>query len=306
MKVDLLVWTERLPASFRWDPSNPVRGTEQFYVETARYAAKTGLRVVVAMDRTDYQVVDGVDYAPRQAVSEVVADRVLVCNWTGERVPRGRCVVHWTNFADFTPSKTHPLAERVILISDYARRRAGYLAGESSVAVIGHGVDRGVYYPPPDGTTPRKRQCVYSSSMDRGGFWLRDRWPEIEEQTGFRLVTTAYPGTGNNNRSPMSREDVANLLRESAFWLHPGLGIELFCLSAAEAQACGCVPIYASVGALPETCAYGHAFPPDSYLDGLKTTLTAPWHGVRPSARGDHLMTWSEASSAILACFTHI
>jgi hypothetical protein len=204
-------------------------------------------------------------------------------------------VIHWTNFADFTPSKVHPAADKVILISEYARRKAGFPLGSPDVVVVGHGYDPAVFFPPPEGTQ-RKRQAVYSSAPDRGGTWLAERWDPIEDATGYKLIQTAYPGYGR----PLTHPQVANLLRESEYWVHPGLGTELFCLAAAEAQACGCVPIYAAEGALPETIHYGHSFPIPTFLNGLETVLNAPWLRLSQRSNAGHLMTWEQATQAIL------
>ena len=40
--------------------------------------------------------------------------------------------------------------------------------------------------------------------------------------------------------------------QESAFFIHPNIWEETFCVSMAEAMKCGCYPIITNIGALPE------------------------------------------------------
>ena len=283
--MQVLIWTERLPPSFHWHPLTHFRGTEQFYVQTASYLASQRHEVTVAYDGQPTSH-NGVSYENRKSVRQDKWDRMLVCNWMGERTPSAGYVVNWSNQADWTPSKTHPAASVAVLISQFHRRSAGVSPLNSS------GIDKSIFHPPTD-PSPRKRQVVYSSSPDRGGTWLADQWDQIQETTGYRLILTGYDSSRQTG-------SVAALLRESEYWIHPGLGVELFCLSAAEAQACGCVPIYAPTGALPETITSGFCFPHPTFLNALQTTLDAPWQQNHLRTQSTHLLTWSEASDLIL------
>ena len=51
----------------------------------------------------------------------------------------------------------------------------------------------------------------------------------------------------------LSNAEVRDLYRRALLWLHPGLGVELFCISALKAKAAGCLCLYSPVMALGET-----------------------------------------------------
>jgi FkbM family methyltransferase len=53
--------------------------------------------------------------------------------------------------------------------------------------------------------------------------------------------------------SCIDREDLLAHIQDSAFFIHPNVWEETFCVSLAEAMACGCFPITSDIGALPET-----------------------------------------------------
>lgn len=51
----------------------------------------------------------------------------------------------------------------------------------------------------------------------------------------------------------VDREDLLQHIQDAAFFIHPNVWEETFCVSLAEAMACGCFPITSDIGALPET-----------------------------------------------------
>ena len=48
------------------------------------------------------------------------------------------------------------------------------------------------------------------------------------------------------------REELVSHIQDAAFFVHPNVWEETFCLSMAEAMACGCFPITSDIGALKE------------------------------------------------------
>jgi hypothetical protein len=276
--VKISIWTEPLPPPFHWNPRAPVRGTEKFYVQTAAWLTRFGHEVEVVYDGAPVTV-SGARYLPRATARP--GERRLVCN--DYSAPGD---VFWTNFADFSPERDRCPRRATIVVSRFAQRRAGVEA-----VVVPHGYDPGVYHPPAPGAE-RERVCCYTSSPDRGGDLLSRAWPEVERLSGYSLWISTYPGRGG---TPPSDAEVAHRLRRSRYWLHPGLGTELFCLSAAEAQACGCVPIVAPHQALHETVRHGFRFCQVDYLNGLVRVLRAfddhPLH-----ADAEHLLTWEQAT----------
>jgi len=53
--------------------------------------------------------------------------------------------------------------------------------------------------------------------------------------------------------SCIDREDLLAHIQDAAFFIHPNVWEETFCVSLAEAMCCGCYPITSDIGALSET-----------------------------------------------------
>jgi hypothetical protein len=226
--------TEKLPPPFHWDPRTYFRGTEEFYVETAESMVRQGEEVVVWMDRSDSFIHNGVHYMPRSRF--LSGDPcVLSCNHAGQ-YPEGVHVVNWTNFAEF-PKGSFATQYPLVLISEAHRDLVKRSTPSNTIHVIGHGLPP--HFPRYDGSAPKENLAVYTSSPDRGGKWLEAIWPQVEKETGTRLVTV-YGGK--------TRAEMVDLYTSAKFWIHPGAGVELFCLSGQKALAAGCYPIY-GVGA---------------------------------------------------------
>lgn len=68
----------------------------------------------------------------------------------------------------------------------------------------------------------------------------------------------AEAGEGLVNHGSLSQPELAKLFRESMIWSYPSWTVgqpfpEIYCLSAVEAQAGGCIPVCLDYGALKET-----------------------------------------------------
>lgn len=292
--MNILMVTERLPFSFRWDPRYPQRGSEKFYVETAKHLALLGHDVQVEMEHISSIIrLEGVEYCPRGDARNP-PDAVLLCNWRGSYhspVPEAR-IVRWTAFADFRLKDiTFRDCDAQIVISNYAAELAEEGTADSpDLYVVPLGIDKEFWTP---GSEPRENTCLYTSSPDRGGAWLQSEWKNIYNLTGYDLTCSPYPGSG---KEPWSADRLRNEYREAKYWLHPGMGRELFCLSGAEAQACGTVPIIVPHEGLHETIRWGHRFSADRYLEGLVSVLQATYVSG-PNA--DHLLSWAEATKKL-------
>lgn len=287
----ILIVTESLPPAFFWHPSNPVRGTEQFYVETAKWLAAFGHDVVVEVDGITFSIdLDGVVYSPRNLPIRTVVDSVLLANWRGP-VPNGigePRIVRWTAFADFRlDQQTFRDCDATVVISNYAAELAGDGTADSpELYVVPLGIDKD-FWQPPVPMAQRSKKCLYTSSPDRGGVWLKSWWDYVQRETGFELVCSPY------GSEPWSRIRLRSECQAASYWLHPGRGRELFCLSGAEAQACGAVPIIVPNEALTETVRWGHRFPADKYLSGLVSVLKSDYvSGVN----ADHILSWEQAT----------
>src|SRR5687768_13956180 len=93
--------TEPLPPEFHWDPKEPRRGTEEFYVRTAECLSELGHTVDVYYDGEGTRH-NGVKYRNREGPRINNFDAIIVCNQEQKPGPPGRgvstqCAIYWTN-----------------------------------------------------------------------------------------------------------------------------------------------------------------------------------------------------------------
>jgi glycosyltransferase involved in cell wall biosynthesis/GT2 family glycosyltransferase len=89
---------------------------------------------------------------------------------------------------------------------------------------------------------------VFSSSDLYGNTYAKDFSIEEHKLTIEELKT--LPGVVY---SPcIDREELLSHIQDAAFFIHPNIWEETFCVSMAEAMACGCYPITSDIGALSE------------------------------------------------------
>lgn len=298
--VHIHIETEDLPAGYRWDPQCPVRGTEEFYVETARHLASFGHRVTVAYDGPR-AAVGAARFVPRRVIDR--APILLDCN---ARVPfyrrgfRAGRRVAWTNFANVTAGQ-YAAYDALVCVSETHRAMLG------GGIVVPHGVDRTKYVP-----AEKRRVAIYTSSMDRGGWLLRSHRDDIERRTGALLRFSRYPAAGSTHR-PLAEQEMIVLFGEATWWLHPGLGVELFCLGAAKAQAAGCIPIVRPKMALDETVRCGYKINTNEEaafvqavvdaMNGVSGNPNVVYLGM-PDSPSSHIPSWEQATIRLAAVLT--
>jgi len=111
---------------------------------------------------------------------------------------------------------------------------------------------------------------IYFQFRDSGAFpHLKDfhaKLERLEQQAGEGLV----------NHGSLSQPELAKLYREAMIWSYPSWHSsgpapfpEIFCLSAVEAQAAGCIPVTLGYGALKETVFGGELLEPDENMGRL-------------------------------------
>lgn len=239
------VYTEELPPSFQWSPDDEfITGTTEFYIRTAEELSKLGLSVIVYYDGEAYMH-NNISYLPRDTYSS--CDILLACNSIPD-IRGSKKNIFWNNLYHLRHSDCLGF-DKYIVISEYHKK----LFNLEKAYVIGHGVNDEDIAESPD---KDPLLCIYTSSPDRGGDMLIGLWSIVNKETGARLECTY----GNK-----TREEMLQLYRRAQFWIHPGRGIELFCISALRAQAARCYPIVVPNMALAETVKYGK-FTSDDYI----------------------------------------
>lgn len=137
---------------------------------------------------------------------------------------------------------------------------------------------------------PKSKTCIFFSAPHKGVAPLVSIWKKVVEKhpdahlkvfSSMSLYGAVQPGEGdeetittenglepspfipvykelqklpNVTYSPcIEREDLLLHIQDSAFYIHPNVWEETFCVSLAEAISCGCYPVATGMGAIPET-----------------------------------------------------
>lgn len=137
---------------------------------------------------------------------------------------------------------------------------------------------------------PKSKTCIFFSAPHKGVAPLVPIWKKVVEKhpdaklkvfSSMSLYGAVQPGEGdeetittenglepspfipvykelqalpNVEYSPcIDREDLLPHIQDAAFYIHPNVWEETFCVSLAEAISCGCYPIGTGMGAIPET-----------------------------------------------------
>lgn len=210
--------------------------------------------------------------------------------------------------------------------------------GGHRMSLLANGIEPSFF----EGKEERQRhRFIWSSSPDRGldvllGWWpeILEIWPDAELHIfyGFNNIDALADGRpwlvpfkakieslarqkGVVWHGRVGQKALAREFMKSQFWLYPSTDAfgepwhETFCITALEAQAAGCIPIFPAVGALPERLEYGY-MSPNEQLD-LPTVLEAlqSWDRNGPlSALHDagwlNEVSWTEAAERLLSIVT--
>ena len=258
-----------------------VGGAELALLTLTEVLSKRGHNVTVFNQSQHESLYGGVLFRPvRTFESDAERDAVVLFRTQDRRFPgaRGR-KVFWScdQFTSGNYSNDiFPYAERVVCISD---RHATYFIQHYKLApdritVIGLGVRTWEYVNAPPKVPG---QCIFCSVPDRGQQVLRLVWDRIVDAvphatlvitsdynlwgiagsggTTFRLKWVGVRNVTYEGLVPRAR--LVQLQMQSDLMVYPCTYDELFCISAAECQVAGAVPITSDMGALVTTNLYG-------------------------------------------------
>jgi glycosyltransferase involved in cell wall biosynthesis len=269
-----------------------VGGAELAMLTWAETMAGRGHRVRIYNDPRVAGIQRGVEFLPQRTFAPGDARDVFIVYRSPNpfvRIAKAAIRVHWSldqhtigNYA----RDIFPWVDRVVCISpfhmDYHRRTYGIADGK-----IGY-LDLGVRLADYDQDIERiAGRCIFCSVPDRGLDILRVLWPMIKEKAPhaslvitsdyrlwgapaplnhqYRLAWLHLPDVaflGKVERSRLVQEQLA-----AEVMSYPCTYEELFCISAAECQVAGAIPVTSDYGALPTTNAWGTALP-GNVLDG--------------------------------------
>jgi glycosyltransferase involved in cell wall biosynthesis len=277
------------PTQFAWNGESlrkgPLGGSETAAIYVAEYCARGGnkgklepLETYVFCTCTNPQKINGVIYAPLEMLQGFLmtnfVDYYVVYRWAkplyytsnvGKKflwLQDISCLVDTLNL-DHTFSK-------VVCLTPWHRTDFSRLMEipESMIDCIGNAVNPELY--PTNQNVPLR--FFYSSNPIRGMFNLLHMWPAIREAfpTATLKIYTQLDHTSHvpglsvlieningengvdiNDRVP--QEVLAKEFAKADYWLYPTNFPETYCITALEAQVCGCIPIYTDVGCLKDT-----------------------------------------------------
>lgn len=254
-----------------WEPTDKrLGGTERGVQEWAEELANRGHKVIVFRNGHDNDFFyNGVAYLKREAY---VPGEVTI-NVKSPEIPRQGPTLFYTNDINANQQDLSDY-DGVIHISEWAKENIP--VNNDRVFVIPHGYD---YFAHTPGVKVPK-QCLYSSSPDRGLDVLLRAWPRIHQDYPEATLKVTYGAEpmdipGVEFLGDVSEKEMAKLYQESEYWLHPCTGIELQCIAGMKAQAAGCIPVVVPAMALAETIKDGYfAEIPELYHDTLAYALS--------------------------------
>ncbi len=176
----------------------------------------------------------------------------------------------------------------IVCVSNWEREQ--YIkhnrAPKEKLIVIPNGVNE-MFRP---SNKPKSKTCIFFSAPHKGIAPLVPIWKKVIQHhpdaklkvfSSMSLYGTIQPGEGDQETittdkglepspfiavykelqslpgveySPcIDREELLSHIQDAAFFIHPNVWEETFCVSLAEAMSCGCFPITTEMGALPET-----------------------------------------------------
>jgi hypothetical protein len=296
MNIDIV--TEQLPPAFQWLPDRAWRGTDEFYVETASSLASFGHSVQVFYDgpRRKYR---GVNYVPRTLFASAwQSDAVLLaCNDHPDlrrSIPYRRRV-RWSNLNhERLTALTGAFGyDAHICISQFHASQFAMGLQDSDLLdrlkIVGHGYRPDLY----SFRAEKEPVILFSSSPDRGQDFLQSIAGEVHRATNYRF-DFAYRG--------LPEEEMIRKYAKADIWVHPGLGVELFCISALKAQVSGCIPVVVPTGALRETAKIGvFALDKDELASRLIEIIKDPLRKaqIRADLKQIVFKTWSDVTKEL-------
>lgn len=169
-----------------------------------------------------------------------------------------------------------PYVDRIVCISPFhvAYHKQHYGAEDGKIGYLDLGVRLGDYAATLTDKVPGR--CIFCSVPDRGLQILRVVWPRIKERISHAslVITSDYtlwggPPLNHEHRlkwlnlpdvtfaGKVPRRDLARMQLEAQVHAFPCTYEELFCISAAECQTAGTIPVTSDFGALPSTNQWG-------------------------------------------------
>ncbi len=304
--MKITIRTETVSDFFKWNPNSPVRGTEEFYVQSARHLAGFNHDVVVEKEDPTNLLLDNVSYIGRGCDFGNKTNVRMICNPlnSSEKFDSSSGAAFiWTNLFGVKSIEIKRMLgiNDSMIVCGISKFHLDQL-DEENVRLVPHGVSRSEFEN--DGSLRRayelstgRRLAIFSSSPDRGMGVMLGLKDELEKH-GVDLVTSRYP-TPVPGQIPMTNSEITTYYKTAHYWLHPGIGNELFCLSAAKAQVAGCCPIVRSTNALDETVQSGFKLEASASIEDYQEFVIECVRSEIPPVRSEHILDWRDATKIL-------
>lgn len=264
-----------------------VGGAELAMMTLMEVFAKRGHKVRVHNDPKVAQEFNGVQYLPLAAYNNRTPRDVLIIfrspntRYTRGQMPPEVKKIWWStdqftvgNFAEFQHE-----VDYVVTISPY---HTNYHHDRYEIPLDKmHHIDLGVRtWEYEEAIAKIPGRMIFCSIPDRGLPILHAAWPLIKRDAPHAslVITSDYTlwGTGPNNanhrlswagaddvifKGKVARSELTVLQRQAEIMSYPSLYEELFCISAAECQVAGALPVTTDMGALISTNEFGIIIP---------------------------------------------
>lgn len=191
--------------------------------------------------------------------------------------------------------------DKIVCLSNWEREQ--YIkynrAPKEKLSVIYCGLDS-MFVPP---SKPKSKTAIFFSAPHKGITPLPKIWKQViknhpdaklkvfssmslyensggeqQERQEFNDAIEELKSLPNVLYSPcIDREELLPHIQDAAFFVHPNVWEETFCVSMAEAMACGCYPITSDIGALPEV-----SFGRGKYISMIGENTSSGW---KPSSK---------------------
>ncbi len=267
-----------------------VGGAELAMMTLMEVFADRGHEVTVYNDPTTAGDYSGVFYRPlAEFITEHERDVLIVFRSPNnrinhDRIPKTQKVIWWST-DQITVGDFSALAAKVNHVVTISPFHTDYFANHYSIPDEKmHRIDLGVRtweYKEDIAKVPNR--LIMCSIPDRGLQQLLVMWPKIlaEVPDASLVITSDYrlwgaPGAGNSQHRLMwieqasvdflgciSREELVKEQMKAEIMSYPCTYDELFCISAAECQVAGAIPVTTEKGALVTTNEYGVVLPGD-------------------------------------------
>lgn len=207
-------------------------------------------------------------------------DYLIIFRSPNERTNEAKGKRIWFSCDQFTVGnfkEFHKRVDKTVVISPFHAKFFKDMYGIEDSIVIDLPVRLNDYKSRSYKKVPKK--CIYTSVPDRGAMPLRAAWALINREvpdaqlvltsdwrlwdayidestvTPYRLSYASLPNT--NYIGAVKREELIRHQLEADLLLYPCVYDELFCITVAEAQAAGAIPITSQFGSLSTTNEFG-------------------------------------------------